>query len=172
MKRIYQLQKLLEFAIWGSAILVGVMLLVLLYGMISGDFSSIHFRGPSGEELGPLHLPEILLIVVISIGYVLFITALFQLKQLVSNFVRRLFFTDKTVRLTKQIGKLILVSSLLIYAPAYLYSLLVDTKIAIRFEAINPESFFFLLIMGLFFLTLGHIFREAKNLKDENELTV
>lgn len=157
--------------IWGSVILMGIGLLALLWALATGDFSYIHFniKGIEPKQVG---FVEIIATIFIVAGYVLFFMALFKLKQLVSHFIKKELFTEKTVHLSKKIGSFFVLTPIFLYAPSYIYEIITATSVDISLSIVSPESFFFLIVMGLFFLTLGYIFQEAKNVKEENELTV
>jgi hypothetical protein len=169
MKRIYQLRDLLDIVIWGSLILIGILGLAFLYAVVFGDFSMLNFTF-KGRELEDITTFHIVIMALVVIGYVFFFRALFKLKNLVSHFIKKDFFTGKTINSSKRIGFSFLISSGLFYIPPYLYQTFAEGKTS--FAPVGPESFFFLIIMGLFFLALGYIFQESKKMKEENELTV
>lgn len=169
MKRIYQLRDLLDIVIWGTIILSGLVALGLLITAISGN--NIEFK-VLGEEPQEFTVYIGIATLLVATGYVFFFLALFKLKNLVSHFVRKEFFIQKTVSLLKNIGRDLLISVALIYVPTYIYKTLFAGKLNFQIGTISPDSFFFLIVMGLFFLTLGYIFQEAKKMKEENELTV
>ena len=99
-------------------------------------------------------------------------SSIYELKKLIAMFVRKEFFTDLSVKTLKAVGVSMLVSSVFIMVPTYIYSLLNDATIHLSMSTIRPESMAFSIIISLFFVILSYIFNEAKIIKDENELVI
>lgn len=166
MKRIYQLKDLLDLVIWGSLIICGFVGLVVVFSWFDLHIVVLD------KEISEFSIPLAALILLSLIGYVFFFLALFKLKKLLSHFIKKEFFSAETIFLLKSIGRYLLMAMVLFYVPIYGYTFLFKNSFSMKIEPISPHSFFFLLIIGLFFLILGYIFQEAKVLKEENELTV
>ena len=164
MKRIYWLQDLLSIAIWGSILIFAVVCLVAL---VTHDSPHMEFNNKSLSESTNL---EKVLAGFISIGYVLFFWGLFKMKKLVFCFTKREFFSLKTTKLSKEIGYLFILAAILIAAPIYFYQFFSDGNLKIY--AVGPGSFFFLIIIGIFFRTIGFLFEEAKDFKEDSELSI
>lgn len=171
MKRIYQLQNLLNIVIWGSFIVMGIAVLFLLFAFISGDYSNIGFIF-NGEKTNHLDMFQVIVTLFYSIGYLFFFMAIFKLKSLVTFFAKKSFFTESTINLSKKTGWFLLLSTAFLYLPPFIYESFTAETTKISLKAVSPESFLFLIVIGLFFLTLSAIFQEAKHAKEENELTV
>jgi hypothetical protein len=169
MKKIYQLKALMYFILWISMAVLAFTIVAVVIGAFFPSQINFGIRGQNVEEID---LALGILIGLVAIGYGFFIYALFQLKKLVDKFVIREFFTADTVRLCKSTGVNLLYSAALIHIPSFFYDMIAENNLSIKFGSINPESIFFLIIIGLFFVTLSHIFNEAKVIKDENEYTV
>ncbi|HET8837842.1 MAG TPA: DUF2975 domain-containing protein [Flavobacteriaceae bacterium] len=169
MKRIYRLQTLLELTIWGSAILIGVAAIAFIFAIATNDFSSIKIYGLE-KNLTNTTVWEKIILGLNVFGYAIFFWGLFKLKELVSCFVKRNFFTPKTVLLSKEIGFLFLFSAIATNVPMYFYQVFSNENF--RIGGITPDSFLFLIIIGIFFRTLGYLFQEAGHFQEDSELTV
>jgi magnesium-transporting ATPase (P-type) len=170
MKKIYQLKTLLDFVLWLSIVVLAVSITAVVVAL-TGNPTGLNLKvnGQSLEQIDNANVP---VIASLMIGYLFFILALFQLKKLLSLFVEKHFFTSESVRSLRKIGLFLFAACLLLYIPSYLYDIFASNTLDISFSSVNPESFFFLLIIALFFFTLSHIFNEAKALREEHELTV
>ena len=171
MKRIYQLKTILDIVIVFSMIIMFVSLLGLLYYLVTGNMNKINVT-IIDQKIDHIDTLLAVVIVLISIGYGLFIYSLYQLKKLVELFVRKEFFTDLSVKTLRFIGVSMLVSSFFMVFPAYIYGVLNSATIHLTMKMISPESMVFSFIISLFFIILSSIFKEAKMLKEENELVI
>lgn len=171
MKKILQLQNLLNLVLWFSIAIIGLIIAAMIYAIAAHDLSKLNFN-IHGVKIQTLDLPMAVFIGLVMIGYGFFMAALFQLKTLVSLFVGRHFFTDETVRALKKIGSFLMLAALLMMIPAFLLENYLNAAADVRIGSVSPESFFFLVIISLFFTTLSYIFKEAKRLQEESELTI
>jgi hypothetical protein len=171
MKRIYQLKTILDIVIVFSMVIMFVSLLGLLYYLVTGNMNKINVT-IIDQKIDHIDTLLAVVIVLISIGYGLFIYSLYQLKKLVELFVRKEFFTDLSVKTLRFIGVSMLVSSFFMVFPAYIYGVLNSATIHLTMKMISPESMVFSFIISLFFIILSSIFKEAKMLKEENELVI
>lgn len=171
MKKIQQLQTLLNLVLWFSMAIIGIVITAVVYGVATQSASKLNFT-MHGLKIDTFDPSTILLIFFTLIGYSFFIAALYQLKVLVSLFVDRHFFTAATVKALRRIGAFLMVAALLMIIPVFLYESFRSGNADIRISSVGPESFFFLIIISLFFTTLSYIFKEAMRLQEENELTI
>jgi|GEM_PF-1758803 len=171
MNRTHQLKNLLSVVIVFSLVIIGITILSLIYGLATGNLSRMNIK--IGEmKMEHLNLTLLLAIAFVVIGYAFFMYAIYQLKHLVSLFVAKDFFSDRSVKTLRTIGSSLLISSFLIPIPLYLYSALSTNNLPIQLGTISPESVVFSFIIALFFLILSAVFNEAKTIKEENELTI
>lgn len=171
MKKIYQLKTILNIVIVFSMVGMTVTLLGFLYGIATGNLTKMNVT-VLGAKVDHFSVALTIVATLIAIGYGVFIYSIYQLKKLVDFFIRREFFTDSSVKTLKYIGVSMLVSSLLIRVPAYMYDVLNDANIKLTIGTIQPESMIFSVIISLFFIILSYIFNEAKQIKEDNELTI
>lgn len=171
MKKIYQLQSLLNFILWFSMTIIAFSVLGIVFAVATNKLSKLKFL-MDGEEIKTFDTPTLLMLGIVMIGCVFFMLALYQLKCLTQLFVDKHFFTFESVRTIKKIGSFLMVATFLMYLPVGFYALFLKHNVTIKLGTISPESFFFLLIISLFFIILSSIFEQAKQIQDENELTV
>lgn len=171
MKKINQLKTLLDLVIVFSIVVMCISLLGLIYGLITGNMSKMNVT-ILDEPIKEIDAFLAVVCVFMVVGYSLFIYAIYQLKKLVDMFVRKEFFTDLSVKTLKLIGVSMLVSSILVVLPAYIYGAMNSATIHLKLNTIKPESIVFSIIISLFFIILSYIFKEAKIIKDENELVI
>lgn len=171
MNRIHQLKSILSVVIVFSLVIIGITMLSLLYGLITGNLSHMNFK------IGDTTLDHVdsklgIASIFVAIGYAFFMYAIYQLKKLVSLFVANNFFSDRSVKTLRTIGNSLLVSTFLTSAPIYLYTVLCTKSTPIKLGALSPDSIVFSFIIALFFIILSAIFKEAQTIKEENELTI
>ena len=171
MKKIYQLKSILDVVIVFSMVVMIVGLLGLLYGLVTGKMTKMNVT-IGGHPIEDFNATLAIVTILMAIGYGLFIYSIYELKKLIAMFVRKEFFTDLSVKSLKAVGVSMLVSSVFIMVPTYIYSLLNDATIHLSMSTIRPESMAFSIIISLFFIILSYIFNEAKIIKDENELVI
>ncbi|WP_162126621.1 DUF2975 domain-containing protein [Flavobacterium phycosphaerae] len=108
----------------------------------------------------------VLVIDLINFGVLL--VALYYFRKLLTDFSKRLIFEEQTILLLSKIGTYIIGGSAL-YLLADLLTKKMHNKVGIE---IGFGPFLYLLALGLFFKVLSEVFTIAKNMKEENELTI
>ena len=169
MKKIYQLKSVLDITLWLSIAVLGLSVAAIIAGAFMPLDLNFTIRGTRVDRID---LPLGIVIAFSVTGYIFFMAALLKLQKLVTRFVNREFFSSVVVALLHKIGVNLMISAFLLHIPPYVYEIVGKNTLNIQFASVNPESFFFLIIMALFFITLSYIFDEAKNLREDNELTV
>ena len=91
--------------------------------------------------------------------------------KLLVHFSKRQIFEDAPITLLDTIGKYFVLASLLTGVPAFIYNITVKNETKISFGGAF-DSFLFTASLGLFFMVLSEVFKIAKNMKEENDLTV
>lgn len=129
--------------------------------------------------IAPQHVPEPLttraspafFYSVFYIGHVAFTYALFQFKTTLELFYKKIYFDNRTIRSLSLTGKSFIGAAVLLALLEFLYHIIVEARFEIGVD-LSFESVFFALIVGLFFIVLSEVFANAKQLKEENDLTV
>jgi len=109
-----------------------------------------------------------LFILLIFICYLFYVYALYVFREILGLFKQKIFFNDRISAGFNLIGKLI-INGYLTYIVGYFVLALItinDIQIRIDFDLL------YALGAGYFFIVLGSVFKMAKQIKEENELTV
>ncbi len=107
-----------------------------------------------------------LVINVINFGLLLY--ALYFFRKLLSRFMKRIVFEDEICFLLNKIGSIVIMASIVQLLSDYITKLS-NHKFGIEF---GYGPFLYLLALGLFFKVLSEVFKIAKNMKEDNELTI
>ena len=102
-------------------------------------------------------------------GIAFFIYALYIFKQTLNLFLKKRIFNPDVIKNFRLIGRSVLLGYILSGGGSILYNLSRNEG-SIDFNFI-AESIF-TICLGLFFFVLSEVFQTAKNIKEENELTV
>ena len=125
-----------------------------------------------GVEVAGSDWLSIIVIVLSGIGAFFFIYAIFLLRKVLLLFIKREIFTDIVIGYFKTIGKCIIAAAVLTSVPMFFYNMIQRNNIGIEFTGGGFDSLLLSTSLGLLFIVIGEIFQKAKNLQEENELTV
>lgn len=109
-----------------------------------------------------------LFILLIFICYLFYMYALYVFRQLLGLFKQKIFFSDRISEGFNLIGKLIINGYLTYVIGYFVLSLFTIHDVEINIGL----SILYALGAGYFFIVLGSIFKMAKQMKEENELTI
>ncbi|MDI1254929.1 MAG: DUF2975 domain-containing protein [Flavobacterium sp.] len=126
----------------------------------------------NGQSITAFDIYTKILIALAAIGALLFIYAIYLLRKTLAFFVKRDVFNSKVVHYLDLIGKFLIVSTLLTNIPLLIYNIFSRQHLSIQFNGGGFDSLSLSVSLGLFFMVLSEVFKIAKNLKEENELTV
>lgn len=112
-----------------------------------------------------------MLLMLCFVAYCFFVYGIFQLRKVMVLFSKRIIFDYQVVQLLNQVGKCFLAASLITSIPLFIYNLIHRSHADIEFGG-GFSSFLFSASLGLLFMVLSEVFNIAKNLKEENDLTV
>lgn len=127
------------------------------------------FNVTSGKMVEYVGIWEKIALLFVLTGIGLFVYALYYFKNLLANFKGKLIFEIGNCQLFHKIGKAILYFSLLLFLFGFIPKSTQTTTMNITF-GYSPSLF--IVVLGLFFLVLAEVFKMAKQLKEENELTI
>lgn len=109
----------------------------------------------------------------ITVSSFVFIYGIYLLKKVVLLFMENKIFDDQVILLLNKIGKILILSAILKGIPILFFEIFSFQEIGIGSKNENYIGFHFpIYVLALFFMVLSEVFKIAKNLKDENELTV
>lgn len=126
----------------------------------------------NGRELMVDNWSARLLLVFWLVATALFVKAVQLLRRNVKSFVKREIFTDEVVRNFNYIGWCLLISTFVYGVPSFIYRAVVHEKVGLDLEIGSFDSGILSVALALFFMVLSEVFRIAKNLKEENDLTL
>ncbi|QYJ69176.1 DUF2975 domain-containing protein [Flavobacterium litorale] len=133
---------------------------------------SIPFKLDADSELlqGKEQWEIIILLLLLYVGALFFVYALYLFRKTLDLFRKRIIFDDRVIKNFDQTGKAILIGYSIIAASivlAWITSPSHDITIGIAFN-----NSLLTIGLGLFFIVLAEVFQTAKGMKEENELTV
>ncbi|MXN92783.1 DUF2975 domain-containing protein [Flavobacterium sp. Sd200] len=125
----------------------------------------------NGHAADTLGIETILCMLAAVVGFAFFIYALHLFKKTLELFEKKKMFHADVVKYLDQTGKAILIGYTITAATTFIYNTLVENNLELN-VALGFDSSFFIVGLGLFFLVLSDVFLMAKNIKDENDLTL
>jgi hypothetical protein len=123
-----------------------------------------------GEPMTTVTAELVILLISLVIGLGFFAYALYLFKTNLGLFEKKKIFDATVIKNFAQMGKAILLGYLFCAVPVTLYKILAKNATEIDFEFIIDSLF--IAGLGLFFIVLSEVFQMAKNIKEENDLTV
>lgn len=125
----------------------------------------------NGVQVTSVDAELIILLICLIVGYALFVYALYMFKMVLALFEKKRIFDVDVIRYFDQIGKAILAGYLICAVPMFFYNMLAQEELELGVY-FGFNSAFFTIGLALFFMVLSEVFLVAKNLKEENDLTV
>jgi hypothetical protein len=126
----------------------------------------------NGHLLDAGHSEIVFLFIVLYAGHCVFTYGLYLLKQTLELFSKRKFFDPAVISNLDRLGKTFIASGLLWVVPPFFYRVLAHGEFDMGIEISGFGSPVFVFSLGLFFMVLSEVFSNAKQLKEENELTI
>ena len=169
MRKIYFLRAVLELMLLFS-VMGAVVLLITTFFMLTDTDWNIPFI-VNGVSTTPDSFASKILFVVTVLGYLLFVYAIYLFKKIVNLFINQKIFDDITIKNLGIIGKIFIIITLVINSIEFVIKVTTTHKTEIVISS-GFDSFLFTIAIGLFFIIMSEVFKIAKNLKEENELTI
>lgn len=169
MKRLSFLKSIVTLVFAGAMIFVFFGLPLILIMALYPTSVPFNFNG---HLLDAGHTEIVLLALVMYAGHCAFTYGLYQFKQTLTLFSKRVFFDVRIVQSLDQTGKSFIVAGMLWVIPPFFYRLLAQQTLEIGIDVSGFGSTLFGLSLGLFFIVLSEVFFNAKLLKEETDLTV
>jgi hypothetical protein len=149
---------------------LSAVILFILTLSLGERFHFISINGVILTEFTPYNIILISAELVIG-GLVLY--TVYILRKLVRNFLKGKLYTTLQITALNLVGQLIILITLAQGVIEFFGKIVIDSRVGIDFGMkLSFGSFWFILAIGLFFIYLSKIFQNAKNLKEDNELTV
>ncbi|MHB0753882.1 DUF2975 domain-containing protein [Polaribacter sp. M15] len=167
MKTIATLNKLIHIYYYLLLIIfvITVAVLPILFGL--GKIKSLDLNGE--YDVANLSLPQFAMIIFFNATiFILFLKAIFLLKNTLTDLTNGNFFTELVIQNFKKIGKLILITGISYSVLNFILRIIIlnDIKLGIN------NSLIVSILIGLFFMFLSEVFAKARKTKQENDLTI
>lgn len=164
------LKNIIDYCFICLAVIYGLTLISAILMMFTDPGLPIEVNDKIVEDLTPT-------VIVFILGSLLtsgiFVYVVFLFRKLVRSFFNGKFFTRLQVSLFNLIGQLIILNSIAELILDFLANIFLNFQAKVEVEiGTSYDSFFFKLVMGLFLLYLARLFDNAKQLREESELTV
>ncbi len=114
------------------------------------------------------NLNIVITIVVAIVLYFFFFQSIYYLKSSINDLESGNYFSLLVIKNFKKTGILFLILSISEFFGKIIFSLLLNSEIKLEFDS----SIFVFFIMGLFLMFLSEVFNKARNIQQENELTI
>ncbi len=170
MKKLNLLKTLIDLFFYFSAI-AGVGMVIFVAMVVAGQGEAIDLK-IGGHEILVYDWQTKLLIVFGLASFLCFVYAIFLLRKIIGHFYRRQIFHAEVIRLLNRTGAAVIVSTILARVPIFVYDAAHRTSAGFELETGGFDSLVSTLCLGLFFMVLSEVFKIAKGMKEENELTV
>lgn len=125
-------------------------------------------NGTVAESVGA---ETVLYLLALVAGFAFFIYAIYLFKKILGLFEKKRIFHEDVIKLFDQTGKAILIGYAICAVASFFYTTLVENILEIGLDT-GIDSSIVTIGLGLFFLVLSDVFLMAKNIKEENDLTV
>ncbi|HSD15207.1 MAG TPA: DUF2975 domain-containing protein [Flavobacterium sp.] len=127
----------------------------------------------NGTTIQVIDFPTKIAVIFVCFGYAAFVYGIYLFKQILELFSQRIIFDDRIIINFNKIGKCFLATTLLTAVPAFILEIIDENRTSnINFTSGGFDSILFTVGLALFFMVLSEVFKIAKSMKEENELTV
>lgn len=171
MRKIYFLRAVLDLTFLFSVIGAVGLFIITPFLLLSSDWDiPIRINGLV-NDLSSVVSKVLFIISVFT--YFLFVYAIYLFKKTVNLFIGKRIFDDKVINNLSKIGKIFIAVTLTLNILDFIYSVLFLKKLDIETHlSFGFDSMLFNIAIGLFFIIMSEVFKMAKNIKEENDLTI
>lgn len=169
MRKIFFLRAVLELLFYIS-IIGGIALLVILPIIFTSSDWDIPFK-INGLTTQVDSLESKITFIIAIISYFLFVYAIYLFKKTVNLFINKRIFDNQVISNLSKIGKIFIIVTIILNIIEFIFKVTTTQKAEIIVSS-GFDSFLFTIAIGLFFIIMSEVFKIAKKLKDENELTI
>ncbi|MFC6857895.1 DUF2975 domain-containing protein [Zunongwangia atlantica] len=164
------LKTILDICFIFSAFSLVVFLISLIITFSTGTDLFVSIEKPP-EDLNNFALWGLILIEVIKTFA--FVYGLYVLRKLIRSFFGNKLYTKLQIASLNLSGRLICLSVILGAVSEFFKKMIVDSRIELNFGLeFSFSSFWIILAFGIFLIFLSKVFTNARQLKQENELTI
>ena len=166
--------KPLKFLLNFIFIIVIIVVGINIIGVIFTPFfpESEFLSGFSSVPYNEWKLSILLLMIISIILNIGFVYSVYVFKKLVRSFYESPLFSKFQILSLKLLGQLIILLVITKSVFDKFSNLILENKKSDEIYVFSFDSTFMAICLGLFLIYLSYVFKQAKDLKDENELTV
>jgi hypothetical protein len=122
-----------------------------------------------GSPAAATDLHTLLSVTALFVGLPFFTYALYLFKKVLDLFGKNKIFNDDVIKYLSRIGKSIIIGYFIMALPYMIYGSFIDNELTVQ---LSPREAGLVIVAGLFFMVLSEVFSIAKNIKQENDLTI
>ena len=169
MRKLNILKACIDLAFYLSCLTVLAFLLFIPF-VVFGQMDGIPIN-IQGRELIVDNWQAKVVLVFALLSSLFFVFGIYLLRKTIGFFIKKDLFNVEVIRNFNLIGICVVTSTLLMIIPSFLYTAFHRTKFGFKIDA-GFDSPLLVISLGLFFMVLSEVFKIAKNLKEENDLTL
>ena len=170
MRKLNFLKAILDlFWFFSCLAIVGILVFVGFY-LFNADFE-IPFRINGVAIETKTWEAKILVVSGICSGFI-FMYSIYCLREVIILFQKKEIFTNKVITYFNTIGIAIIASAVISTVALLVFKVLIRNAAAISVDFGGYDSFLISISLGLFFMVISEIFKIAKNMKEESDLTI
>lgn len=170
MKKLQILKSLLDL-FWFFSLISAVAVILFIPFYLTGNAGEIPVT-IKGQVLAKGDLFSKIVIVVNVLSGLLFVYSVYLLRKVVKHFQNKDIFNADVIRYFGLIGKLIIASSIIGNITLFIFNAVNRNHVEMAMDFGGYDSFILSICLGLFFMVIAEVFKIAKNIKEENELTI
>jgi hypothetical protein len=164
MKIIDYLKLLINLFFYGQVLL---MIFSTVFSLYNGTFNI------GGQGFENLNITIVLYMIFILVGVVSFLIAIYHIKELTNSFSQNQLFNDNTSRHMRMIGYGFIIYSIASFFKESFSDTIYSTSHTwISGNFLGFKSGWFQFTIGLLFIFMNKVLSDAKDLKQENDLTI
>lgn len=142
---------------------------VILTALINPDLIPFNFTINDDKEFT---VGAAIVSVIIVMGFGLYVYSLHLFRKILLLFSKKKIFDNEVIVHFSKMGKYIWYGLLMTVIPAPVYRLFTQSPINVNIDFNLISYFLFTGSLALFFTVLSEVFQMAKNIKEENDLTI
>ncbi len=169
MRKLNILKTLVDFAFFFGVFAIATMTIFVPFTLADPDGMKVTLNG---QKIVTSGIPEKILMVIALISGLFFIYSIYLLRKVIGFFMKRDLFNDKVIRHFNTIGIFLVASALLTSFSTFFFNMFRNQEVGLAVSSGGFDSFLLAVSLGLFFMVLSEVFKIAKNMKEENELTI
>ena len=171
MRKLFILRACIDLAFYLACFSVFIIVLFIPFAVL-GYADEIPFK-VQHKVLVIGSLESKLFLIIAGISSLIFLYSIYLLRNTIVYFIQKDLFNVKVIRNFNSIGICIIAYSLLINTFSLLYNTLTGHRDGFNLKIeFGFDSPLLAISLGLFFMVLSEVFKIAKNLKEENDLTL